>query len=610
MEKILLLFILAPLSAGVLCLLMRRLAGLREVTALFAGLVNLLLAVLFLNSRAVYSLPLLGQAGEFSLRLYNFSSFMILAAAVFGFLVILYSSVFMRGRDYLNQFYAYILITLAFINAALLADNLLLMLFFWEGLLLTLFGLIAIGGRNAFKAATKALIIAGASDFCLMLGIIMTGHLAGTLTISRISLPLSGLAGVAFILLVIGAISKAGSMPFHSWIPDAAENAPLPFMAILPASLEKLLGIYFLARISLDMFKLAAGSWASSLLMIVGSVTILFAVMMALVQKDFKRLLSYHAVSQVGYMILGIGTLVPAGIVGGLFHLINNALYKSCLFLSAGSVEKQAGSTDLESLGGLRLKMPITFICFTIAALSISGVPPFNGFFSKELIYGGALERGWIFYLAAVGGSFLTAASFLKLGHAAFLGRLNEKNKAVKEAPLRMLAPMLVVAATCVIFGLLNFIPLRYLIQPVIGQERLGGHDFSGLHVNVFLFAVTIAVLIAALLDHLYGVRKTGSGLRAVDHIHYAPLLGWIYDKAQRGYFDPYNIGMGLVRIFAHAAWCFDRTIDWMYDVFAVKLAFAFSYGIRKAHNGNYSLYVIWAITGAAMVVVFLLKSV
>jgi len=610
MEKILFLPILVPLSGAILCLAIRKLQGLRQAAALFAALLNLSLAALLLNSRMAYAVPWLGKGVELSLRLYNFSAFIILAVAGFGFLVILYSTVFMRGRDYLNQFYAYALITIAFVNGAALADNLLLMLFFWEGLLLTLFGLIAIGGKSAFKAATKALIISGTADLCMMLGIALTGYLAGTLTISKISLSLNGLGGAAFILLVIGAISKAGSMPFHSWIPDAAESAPLPFMAILPASLEKLLGIYFLARISLDMFRLSAASWASSALMIIGSLTILLAVMMALVQKDFKRLLSYHAISQVGYMVLGIGTLVPAGIVGGLFHMLNHALYKSCLFLSAGSVEKQAGTTSLEGLGGLRLKMPVTFACFTVAALSISGVPPFNGFFSKELIYDGALERGWVFYAAAVGGSFLTAASFLKLGSAAFMGKLSAKNREVKEAPAAMLAPMVVIALACIVFGLCNFIPLRYLIQPVIGQTRLGGHDFAGMHVNIFLVTVTIGVLIAALLNHFYGMKKTGSGLKALDHIHYAPVLGWIYGKAECGCFDPYNIGLGIISVFTYISWYLDRAINWVFDVFAVRLAFAFSYGIRKLHTGNYSLYLIWSLTGAAAVVVFLLRSV
>ncbi len=278
---------------------------------------------------------------------------------------------------------------------------------------MTVFGMIAIGGgQNAFKTAIKAFIIVGISDLCMMIGIGLTGHLAGTMTISQISLQAGSLGSLAFILMMIGAISKAGCMPFHSWIPDAAVDSPLPFMAFLPASLEKLLGIYFLARISLDMFKLDKGSWLSTLLMIVGSATILLAVMMALVQKDYKRLLSYHAISQVGYMILGIGTCLPIGIIGGLFHMINNALYKSCLFLTGGSVEKQAGTTELGKLGGLGIKMPVTFFCFAIAAASISGVPPFNGFFSKEFVYDAALNRGPIFYLAAILGTFLPLLHF------------------------------------------------------------------------------------------------------------------------------------------------------------------------------------------------------
>jgi NADH-quinone oxidoreductase subunit L len=156
-------------------------------------------------------------------------------------------------------------------------------------------------------------------------------------------------------------------------------------MALVPAALEKLIGIYFLARISLDMFKLSVGSALSTVLMWVGIATIILAVMMALIQKNYKRLLSYHAISQVGYMILGIGTAIPAGIVGGLFHMINHAIYKSGLFLTSGAVEKQTNTTNLEELGGLGRKMPITFICFYNSGFHM-GVPPFNGFFSKELV--------------------------------------------------------------------------------------------------------------------------------------------------------------------------------------------------------------------------------
>ena len=273
-----------------------------------------------------------GFGMEFSLRLAHFSGFILLAVAGFSLLVALYSWKFMRDRAHRSQYYAYMLVTLAMTSGAVLADQFVMLLFFWEGLLLTLFGMVAIGRPDAWKTALKAFIIVGVSDVCLMVGMALAAYLAGTISLSAIAAkPLApeGLGGLAMVLMIIGAISKAGSMPFHSWIPDAAVDAPLPFMAFLPASLEKLLGIYLLARITLDLFALTTGSWISLLLMIVGCVTILLAVVMALVQKDYKRLLSYHAISQVGYMILGIGTCLPVGIVGGLFHMINHAMYKT-----------------------------------------------------------------------------------------------------------------------------------------------------------------------------------------------------------------------------------------------------------------------------------------
>ncbi len=270
--------ILVPLIAGILVFCVSRIRGAKEAVALVATLVNLLIAVSLFKSHLSFVHPWAGFGIEFSLRLYHFSAFLLSAAAGFGLLVTLYSLVFMQGKKNSSQFYAYLLISLAFVNGALLADNLLVLLFFWEGLLLTLFGMIAIGHKTAFKTATKAFIIVGISDLCMMVGMALTGYLAGTLTISDIHVPLGGLGSAAFVLLMIGAISKAGAMPFHSWIPDAAIDAPLPFMAFMPAALEKLLGIYFLTRISLDLFKLIPHSAVSFILMTVGSITIILAV--------------------------------------------------------------------------------------------------------------------------------------------------------------------------------------------------------------------------------------------------------------------------------------------------------------------------------------------
>ena len=605
-DYIILLPIAIPFVAGVLTLLIpQRLRGVKETIALIATAATLLLSIKLFKQDITWSVPWVGFGIEITLRLYHFSAFLVLAISAFAFLFVLYSCSFMRDRPHPNQFYCYLLITAAMAIGAVLADNLVLMLFFWEGLLLTLFGLIAIGRPGAFKTAIKAFIIIGICDLCMMMGIGLTGYLAGTMTISKISLPLDSLGCLAFVLLMIGAISKGGSMPFHSWIPDAAVDAPVPFMAFLPASLEKLLGIYFLTRISLDMFKLDAGSWISTLLMVIGAVTILLAVMMALVQKDYKRLLSYHAISQVGYMILGIGTCLPVGIIGGLFHMINNALYKSCLFLTGGSVEKQTGTTDLGKLGGIGVKMPLTFLCFLITAASISGVPPFNGFYSKELVYDAALERGAVFYLAAILGSFFTAASFLKLGHAAFLGKLSEPNRNVKEVSPVMLIPMIVIASICVFFGLRHKIPIDFF-KPVVGEQRLAGHEFTA---NTTLIVVSVVVLVGALLHHLLAAKIMGGGYKASEHIRHAPILEGIYNRAEKRFFDPYDIGLKIVQGISKLGWWIDRAIDWLYDGLSVGIAQGLSRVIRIAHTGSYSLYVVWSLVGIVLVVIMLMKA-
>ncbi len=607
-EYALLLPIIVPLAAGALIpLVPKGLRWGREAITLLATGATFAVAVAAFGKELDCAFSWLGFGIDFSLRLYHFSGFIMLAAAAFSVLIALYSVSFMRERTGLTSFYSYLLLTLACVNGAVLSDNLALLLFFWEGLLITLFGMIAAGNRRAFRTSVKALTIVGIADVGLMVGMVITAHLAGTLTISRIHLAMTPAANIAFILMMAGAISKAGAMPFHSWIPDAAVDSPLPFMAFVPAALEKLLGIYLLARICLDIFAFTPKVWLSPLLMTVGCLTIILAVMMALIQKDYKKLLSYHAISQVGYMVLGIGTGLPVGIAGGIFHMLNHAMYKCCLFLTGGSVEKQAGTTDLEKLGGLGALMPVTCGCFLVAAASISGVPPFNGFFSKELVYDAALERGAVFYAAALAGSFLTAASFLKLGHAVYFGR-REKGMVAKESPLPMLIPMITLAAGCILFGVYNSLPLKKFIQPILGV-RLEGHHFTGMPANLMLVVATIIVLVAAALHHIIAAKMKGSGVKAADHIHYAPVLSTVYGWAEKGFLDPYNIGLKAAGICAGVGRAVDRVVDWVYSGLAVWITMLFSGGIRRAHGGNYAVYLVWSLIGAAVVLVYIMKS-
>jgi formate hydrogenlyase subunit 3/multisubunit Na+/H+ antiporter MnhD subunit len=245
-------------------------------------------------------------------------------------------------------------------------------------------------------------------------------------------------------------------------------------------------------------------------LAIIGAATIIIAVMIAMVQHNLKKLLSYHAVSQVGYMILGIATGTAVGIAGGIFHMLNNAIYKCCLFLCGGAVEQQSGTAELDKLGGLGKKMSITFTACLIAALSISGIPPFNGFVSKWMIYQGVIEMGtaqaggaaklWPIWLTcAMFGSALTLASFVKLIHSMFLSRLPQELKSVKEVSPLQTFPMIVLAVLCVFFGIFYHVPLKLFIYPALNIEPGGvifGKWDSILATTVMLFGILLGLLI------------------------------------------------------------------------------------------------------------------
>jgi NADH-quinone oxidoreductase subunit L len=607
--KTLLLPILLPAALAVLFLVLpKALRRLRDALAIVgaAALVYFAFA-LFAVRDLRYAVPWLGLGIDFDLRLYHFSSFILVALSGFLILITLYATVKMKDAPRAKEFMAYVFLTAAFANGAALANNFVPLVFFWEGLLVTLYGLITIGGRpTSGRTAVKALLIGGFCDFAMILGIGLLWTAAGTATMSEISaVEPTGLAAAAFVLLMIGAAGKAGAMPFHTWIPDAALDAPVTFMAFLPAAFEKLLGIYLLARVSLDFFKIRPGSPMSVLLMVVGAVTIVLAVLMALVQKDLKRLLSYHAVSQVGYMVLGIGTAVPIGIAGGIFHMINHAMYKSGLFLSAGSVEHRAGTTELKKLGGLRRDLPLTAFGFTVCALAISGVWPLNGFVSKEMVFHGALETGsTVFAIAAWVGAIFTFASFLKAGHSVFFGERTREVPVIKESQAGIVLPILVLAGLCILFGVYNKLPLTLFIQPILeGHAEAGAHlDFTSHALDLLnpVALISIGCLVLAFLLHRHGFLKGGRKAHlASEPIHNLPVVHKLYDLAERRVFDPYEQGVKALHGLSVALFkAVDRPIDYVYDKIVTASGAAFTGILRKAHNGHYANYLAWCLAG------------
>jgi formate hydrogenlyase subunit 3/multisubunit Na+/H+ antiporter MnhD subunit len=541
-------------------------------------------------------------------KLDNLNSFIVLAIGLFSILAVIYSLKFMEGKRQLIQYYTCIILTAIVSIGAVLANNLVLLLVFWGLLGLTLYLLINMGDENAHSAAKKTFIIVGGSDALMLLGIGIIYYATGTMQMDKISLGLNnGLAVLAYLCIAVACFAKAGAMPFHSWIPDCAESAPVPVVAYLPASLDKLLGIYLLARISLNLFAMSEA--LNIFLMLIGAFTIIAAVMMALVQHNMKRLLGYHAVSQVGYMVLGIGTGTPVGIAGGIFHMLNNSIYKQTLFLTAGNVETKTGTTDLDKLGGLSKSMPLTYISCLIASLSISGVPPFNGFVSKWMVYQGLISQlgdtGYgarvtaIFCLvAAMFGSGLTLASFMKLIHATFLGQpKNQRTKEPKnEVSWQMWLPPVILAIICVIFGVFAYaIPLKYFILPAVKGVGFIGSWSAGLSTLLVILGLVLGILVFSLKGLKPNLRRDAAfvGGETVDPIDLEKnrvtgtefyntikelgILKGIYNKAEAGCFDIYEQGKTIV--------------------------FGVGKFLQFLHNGILPTYLVWTLLG--MIVLF-----
>ncbi|MFH1942558.1 MAG: NADH-quinone oxidoreductase subunit L [bacterium] len=636
MESILLTPILIPIIAGLgsLCIVKRRVG---EMFAL-SGMSLTLIASLFILLSDTLRLQIDWiHLSYFQLDLdfisFHLSKWILTACSFFGLLITLYSLKQMEGKAHLKPYYIFLLWTVGFANGAVLSNNLIVLLLFWGMIAIMLYLLIMTGGMRAQKAAQKSFIIVGGSDFLMLLGVVIIWRISGSLSMTEISIPIKGvLPTIAFLLLMTGAITKAGAMPFHSWIPDAAEVSPTPVMAFLPAALDKLLGIYLLVRLVLGLFVLNISM--KMLLMSIGAVTIIAAVMMALIQKDLKKLLSFHAISQVGYMVLGIGTGTAVGIAGGLFHMLNHAIYKCCLFLCSGAVEYRTKTTRLENLGGLGRAMPVTFVTCAIAALSISGVPPFNGFISKWMVYQGTIDFGgsvWpLFLVIAMFGSALTMASFVKVIHSVFLGQKPKEIRAPKEVAFSMKIPMVILALLCVVLGIFVQLPLNYFIGPVVGMS-FGGFgeavQLSGLWSPTLTTLLLLLSLFMGVLFYRLGNVKTVKegeifvggepideeevripGTHFYDTIESTGFLRILYEKGKARAFDIYEWGrrgIGLLsRVIYHKV---DRMVDRFYDGIRV-VSLELSRYVRKAHTGILTTYLFWFLLGAAVLLLILMK--
>ncbi|MBT9164992.1 MAG: Na(+)/H(+) antiporter subunit D [candidate division WS2 bacterium] len=375
-----------------------------------------------------------------------------------AFIVALYSIPYVKRYTASWKYYTLYLLMVAGMNGVAATGDIFNLFVFLEIASIASYGLVAFGVEaEELEASFKYMVLGTLGSLLFLLAIGFIYALTGTLNLADISqkLPLIDAMPKNFIiiLLIVGLGIKAALVPFHSWLPDAYSSAPAPISAMFSGVLIKTHGVYALVRILFNVFGLT--QMTSGIFMFLGSASMLIGVLLALYQWDFKRLLAYHSISQIGYAILGIGLGTPLGVLGGLFHLVNHAIFKSLLFLNAGAVEYETGTRDLSKMGGLREQMPVTANTSLIASMSIAGIPPFNGFWSKLIIIMAAVQANqYLWATVAVISSILTLASFLKVQKYAFSGHSHGMFEKIKEVPFAMMAAMIIFAFLCLLTSL------------------------------------------------------------------------------------------------------------------------------------------------------------
>ncbi|MDI6756953.1 MAG: proton-conducting transporter membrane subunit [Endomicrobiia bacterium] len=589
----------------------------RAITSVYASFLALVAAVLF----AVYPSSFEFSSGwfpttisgGFNLRIDSFAAiFGVLMTSAF-FVFFIFSSAISTKKSS-----ALYLVAAAAAAGAVFSADFFTLLVFWGVILAALYLVLQ---DTDEPTAQRAMVVLGVSDFAMLLGVVLMARLSGTYDIAgaMARLPEGNLSMIALALIAFGAIAKTGSMPFHNWIISATSKSSVGTLIIFPAIIDKVLGIYLLARILPAMRDRA--DVFQPVLITIGALTLILSVLKALAQHDLKKLLAYHSVSQVGYMILGVATFHPVGVLGGIFHMFNNVVYKSGLLMGAGAVEKATGTTEMSRLGSLSSKMPATFGSMLVSSLAISGVPPLNGFVSKWLIFHGLLAAAavagnryiLVALFVAMAGSSLTLASFLKVIHSVFLARAasaaddsNKSSALAADSNIALRAPQIIMASASVALGAFATI---YVGIPMLVETSYAA----------ILMVIAAAIAGAAIYqfkisrrvrraDIFFGGEEYrdeyvfGGG----DFYKTVEKLGWlagIYSVSSRSREDDggfYALVTKTIRAVSSALYYSVERVIYLLQLFLIKAVEGVIFVLRLAHTGELYVYLSWYLVGAA----------
>ena len=484
MDALIPLLVAIPLISAFLIILLGKLV--KGFHRYFAPLVILALLVIgifeFVNldgSSIQYTVGGWGMERGIPVGIYmvldGFSVLMICVINLIGLIALIYSFSYMSKYTAESKYYSLFCLLIAGMNGVVLSGDLFNLAVFLEISVISSYALVAFGvGKTELEASFRYQVLGGLAFMLILMAIGLIYWKTKTLNIADVRNVLEAGSNKPFyifvqVLLISGFGLKAAIIPFHAWLPDAHSSAPSPISAMLSGVLIKAVGIYVLIRLFFNMFVFTHE--IAVVFTTLGTISMIIGALLALMQWDVKRLLAYSSISQIGYVVMafGMGMLLiirgdsmPVAILaiaGGMYHLVNHAVFKGLLFLNAGALEHRLDTRDLKKMGGLAKVMPVTSSTSFVASMSISGIPPFNGFFSKLIIIIAAIN-GKFYLLAtlAVVVSIVTLAYFLKFQRFAFFNK-NPGNslEKIREVPFPMSFSMVFLAILCMALSLLAF---------------------------------------------------------------------------------------------------------------------------------------------------------
>ena len=471
-QLIWLILLLPLLSFGITSLFIRpflsrspRLSGYITIASILGSLILSVWALLEVMAAPNHELPIPdiswvviegGVTIHLGLMMDSLTAVMLIVVTVVSLMVQIYSQGYMHGDPGYHRYFAFMSLFTGSMLGLVLADNLLFLYVFWELVGLCSYLLIGFWFHKpaARNAATKAFLVTRLGDFGFLAAILSLYFNAGTFDIAELhSLAIAGTLGGAVLTwaaigIFSGAVGKSAQFPLHVWLPDAMEG-PTPVSALIHAATMVAAGVFLVAR-TYPLF--AHSVEAVTTVAVIGGFTAIFAASMGLVMTDIKRVLAYSTISQLGYMMLGLGT---GGVAIGIFHLFNHAFFKALLFLGAGSVNHATGTFDMRQMGGLRKVMPWTYATFVIASLSIAGIWPLSGFWSKDEILASSLAAQPVLFVLAMLTVFMTAFYMFRVVFLTFGGEYRGEGKPHESASV-MVVPMVILAILAVVSGFWN----------------------------------------------------------------------------------------------------------------------------------------------------------